>query len=201
MLAEDPLYVWTGLRWFLDVNVIDSDDAADLRRLHDLGWVWLSVTDTAHVEAMQKADTYERLLPHFAPYDIARGVLTLGHSVLGMAVLGGDDDEADARAVYAAVWPHGNYETDGQMVTRAGKNRYRDAMHVATSVRYNGTGFVTRDVGILESAERVAAAFDGFAVLNIADATERSIARARHVRYAASVHGRPDPATIPDWPA
>src|SRR4051794_9476048 len=118
MVAEEPLHVWTALRWFLDVNVIDAADAADLRRLHDLDWVWLSVTDTAHVEAMQKPDTYERLLPYFVPYDIAHGVARLDHSVFDMAVLGGNDDDAHGRAVYAAVWPNNDFEADGQMVTR-----------------------------------------------------------------------------------
>lgn len=198
---EEPLHVWTGVRWFLDVNVIDADAAADLRRLHELDWVWLSVTDTAHMEAMQNPDTYARLLPQLVPYDIAHGVLTLDHSVLGMAVLGGADDEAHARAVYAAMWPAGNYEADGQLVTRTGKNRFRDAMHVATAIRYNGTGFVTEDRGILRAAERIGRAFEGFAVLNITDAIELSTVRAQHVRFAASVRGRPDPATIPDWPA
>jgi hypothetical protein len=197
---EEPLHVWTGLRWFLDVNVIDAAAAADLRRLHQLDWVWLSVTDTAHMEAMQNPETYARLLPQFVPYDIAHGVLTLDHSVLGMAVLGGEADDVHARAVYAAMWPASNYEADGQMVTRTGKNRFRDAMHVATAIRYRGTGFVTQDRGILRAADRIGEAFEGFAVLSISDAIERSIARAKHVRFAASVHGRPDPTTIPDWP-
>lgn len=197
---QEPLYVWTGLRWFLDVNVIDADDAADLRRLHVLDWVWLSVTDTAHLETMQNPDTYARLLPQIAPYDIAHGMFTLDHSVLGMAVLGSEDDETHARAVYAAMWPRGIYEADGKMATRTGKNRFRDAMHVATAIRYHGTGFVTRDEGILKAADRIHELFDGFSVLSISDATQRSIARARHVRIAASVHGKPDPDSIPDWP-
>jgi hypothetical protein len=198
---DEPLYVWTQLRWFLDSNVIDHADAGDLRRLHQLGWVWLSVTDTAHVEARQNPDAYARLLPYFAPYDVAHGVLTLDHSALDMAVLGGDGDEEHARGVYAAVWPNGNYEADGQMVTRTGKNRFRDAMHVATSTREHGTGFITEDRGILEAADRIRDGFDGFAVVDIAEATARSIAQARHVRSAAGVHGKPAPATIPDWPA
>jgi hypothetical protein len=117
-----------------------------------------------------------------------------------LSIIGGVADEQRLRNVFAALWPTNDYEADGQKKTREGRTRFRDAMHVATAIRYSGTGFITEDSGILRAAARIASEFNGFIVLSIADATERSFEEVRRVRRGAEVMGMPEPTSLPDWP-
>ena len=201
MIADEPLHVYTGVRWHLDSNVVDAPEAEDLRRLLELGWVRLSVGDQAHAEPMQNPDVYERLLPLLETFDVALGIAVLDHSVLDMCVLASEADVERFDRVYKALWPNRDQQADGQKPNKEATNRYRDAMHIDTAIRYGATGFVTEDRNVLKAADRVEEAFAGFLIVDIAGATSYSVQRARHVRHAASVHGRPAPATIPAWPA
>jgi hypothetical protein len=118
------------------------------------------------------------------------------------------EDEHHLRDVFAVLWPTNDYESDGQMkrvdgqagINKASRARFRDAMHVATAIRYSGTGFVTEDGNMLKAAPRILSEFKGFTVLSIADATERSFEEVRRVRSGAEVMGRPEPTWLPDWP-
>jgi len=193
---------WTGLNWYIDVHVIDRPAADNLRRLRDAGWIYLSVTDTAHTEtsAAKNEITRQRLADQLLAYPMAMGALVLDHSRLDMSVLGGVADEQRLRNVFAALWATNDYENDGQMKTSTGRTRFRDAMHVATAIRYLGTGFITEDSKILKAAARIGREFNGFIVLSIADATERSFEEVRRVRSGAEIMGRPEPTSLPDWP-
>lgn len=77
MPSTEPLVDWTERHWFLDSNVIDHQQRTDLLRLADLQWVWLSVTDTAHVETSQKPDKHAVLLDHLERFDVSRGTEAL----------------------------------------------------------------------------------------------------------------------------
>jgi hypothetical protein len=193
---------WTGLNWYFDVHVLDDPAADDLRHLRDEGWISLNVTDTVHTEtkAAQDEVTRDRLADQLLDYPIAMGPLVLDHSLLGFSVVGGAADEQHLRNVFAVLWPLNGYEADGQMKTAKGRTRFRDAMHVATAIRYSGTGFITEDSGIREAAVRIASEFNGFLVLSIHDATERSFQEVSRVRRGAEVMGRPEPTSLPDWP-
>lgn len=195
------LHEWTQLRWCLDSNVIDDESADELLCLADLGWVWLSVTDTAHFEASQNPAKHARLLGLLERYDVVLGPFTIGHSSLHMSIIASDDDDERHRTVHRLLWPNADFAADGREDSRTGKNRFRDSMHVSTAIRYVLTGFVTQDTRVLNGAALVAEHFDRFAVVNIADAISRSKTAARRVRVAAAVHGQPDPASIPEWPA
>jgi len=149
---------------------------------------------------MQDPDVYERLLPHLEKYDIALGAWVLGQSRLGMTVLGDEQDEPRFSKVYATVWPSRDRWADGAAEKGRALHCFRDAMHVDNAIKYAATGLVTEDKDLLKADERVRMAFDGFRIVNIAEATRLCVGRARAVRSAAQVHGRPAPATIPDWP-
>ena len=199
-VSDFPLYDWTQLRWFLDSNVIDAEGAVDLRRLGKLGWVWLSVTDVAHTEPAQNPDFYEQLLPDLASFDVALGPMVLNHSRLGWSITGDNEDQQLLESVYLAIWPSGDYMAARETSSKLGRNRFRDAMHIAWAIRYHGTGFVTEDKALLRAASRVAERFDSFRVVGIAAATERSKHAAHRRRRIAAITGKPDPSTIPDWP-
>jgi len=193
---------WTGLNWYIDVHVIDRPAADNLKRLRDLGWIRLSVTDTVIAETSAAKDeaTRDRLADQLLAYPIAMGPVVPGHSLSDISVRGGVVDEERLRRVFALLWPKNDFQDDVQQKTAKARTRFRDAMHVATAIRYSGTGFVTEDRGILEAAARIASAFNGFIVLSIADATERSFAEVRRVRHGAELMGRPEPKSLPDWP-
>jgi hypothetical protein len=123
-----------------------------------------------------------------------------GHSLLGMSVIGGASDEQRLRKAFAVIWPTNNYEDDALMKTNKGRTRFRDAMHVDMGIRYSGTGFITVDTGILEAAPRIASEFNGFTLLSIADATDRSFEGVRRVRHGAELMVKPAPTSLPDWP-
>lgn len=207
-MDQAPLWNNTGQRWVLDSNAFDAETrpgtasaAKELKRLWDLTWVELSVTDTAWAESSQNPDTYMRLHPYLSQYPIWHGPFTIGHSRLGMGLLAADEShEKRLRDVFATVWPNATYDDDAAERSRTGKNRFRDAMHVATSIQYHQTGLITHDRRLLDAAARVHDRYDGFTLATLLDAVERCKARARHVRHAASLHGHPDPARIPDWP-
>lgn len=196
------LWDWTALGWYLDVHVIDDHNASDLLRLGELHWVYLQVTDTAHLEASaaKDPDHRERLRAALAPFPAAMGPLVPDHSLFDMTVLGSDEDADRTAAVYDALWPNNIMADDAEQMTATGRTRYRDALHVATPIRYHGTGFVTEDQGIQRAAVRVAERFAGFRIVSIAAATAEAIAAARRVRATAARAGNPDPTRLHGWP-
>jgi len=198
---DEPLHAYTGLRWHLDSNAVDDARIEPLVRCTELGWIRLSVGDQAHAEPMQKPAVYERLLPYLERFDVMFGTLTLDHSRLDMSVVASEDDARRFELVFATLWPHRDRDADGRGETREGRNRFRDAMHVDTAIRYGASGLVTQDEPMWSADARFIKTFSGFRIVSIAEAFEVTCKRTRHVRYAASNHGRPDPATIPEWPA
>jgi hypothetical protein len=49
----NPINNLTGMLWYIDVHVIDSPGAADLRRMNKEGWIYLQITDTMLTEIGQ----------------------------------------------------------------------------------------------------------------------------------------------------
>ena len=148
-LVSERLHEWTQLRWSIDVHIIDNQSpaACTLRRLNEVGWIYLQQADTLITEISGTADVdkFDRLAEAASPYPVMMGPMILNHSVLNLSVLGGPEDEVRLRAVYATLWPNSSYEVDGANTSAKGRTRFRDAMHVATAVRYGLRGFVTLD--------------------------------------------------------
>ena len=110
------------------------------------------------------------------------GVMVWGHSRLDHAVWGSDQDSAQWDAVWAVLSPRRDRAT-------ASENHVRDAMHVWTSIRYGANAFVTLDgsgkkKGLLDRAQAVSAAFDGFAVMTPVQARDFAcrLLRRRNIR-------------------
>lgn len=191
----------TGYRWHIDVMVIDLPAADRLRRFGALGWVHLGVADTLFTEVLRTKDesTKERLLNALTPYALAMGPLILDHSTLDRSILGSDDDQ-HTQMVYATIWPTNDMQRDAQMVSNNGRARYRDALHVATAIYHGASAFVTEDQGLWKAAPALAAAFDGFAIMSVADATAEATRGARAVRFRAQNAGCAEPPDLPNWP-
>ncbi len=202
LVTVNPMENLTGIYWYIDVHVIDLPAAATLRRMNDEGWIYLQVTDTLITEVTRSEDAAkrERLLDLAADYVIAMGPLVLGHSGVGRSVIGSPEDEARLKQVYALLWPDNDYAADGAMVTGTGRSRFRDAIHVATAIRYGVDGFVTNDPGILARADDIRDAFPQFIIRSVADAEDKAMKRIAVVRRRATLMGRPRPEELPSWP-
>jgi hypothetical protein len=182
----------TGLMLYIDTNVVDSDDAAavDLRRLHQEGWIQLQRTDTVDTElASAPVEKRERLLGLSRPYVESFGPMVLDHSRLGFSVMSSDQDAERIRGVYEIL--HGGAE-------RVRDNDLRDAMHVATAIRYGAFGFVTLDKQLLRRAGAIRQAFASFHILDPAAACAEGMERVHRLRIVNAK--RNAPVTLPAWP-
>lgn len=155
-----------GLLFYVDTNFVDnpSPEAAELRALYQNGWLGLIRTDTVDTELGDKNDPERRaeLLDASAQYPESLGPLVLGHSRLDHAVLGSDEDDERLDRVFRVLFPYGDrHATSGRA-----RRKLRDAMHVATAMRYGADAFVTADHDDLVSkSDDVAAAFNGFRIM------------------------------------
>jgi hypothetical protein len=156
-----------GLRFYIDTNFVTdpSDAATALRTLYNDGWIELIRTDTMDTELRDAKDPAKRsdLLRQSNAYVESFGPLVLGHSRLDFAVLGNDDDGERLAQVYGILFP-GSDRFDASM-GRAGR-KIRDAMHVATAIRYGANGLITLDGrDLLSKSEAIAAAFNDFKIM------------------------------------
>lgn len=149
-----------GRQFVIDSHVVDdaSPEVVALRQYHRDGWINLTKTDVPDTEFLgappQKRD---RLLQLSGEYVEHLGPLVLGHSRLDHAVAGSWKDEAHLRDVFDLLFPGRTWEA-------ARRQDIRDAMNVATSIRYGADGFITNDKALLKAGERIRIAFNGFTI-------------------------------------
>lgn len=160
-----------GIRFYFDTNfVTDHYEAAEkLRRLHEDGWINLWRTDTVDTELRDARDEQKRvgLLEVSAHYVESFGPLILDHSRIGHAVIASDDDAERLDRVYRILFP-GSARDDHS--TGRARRKLRDAMHVATAIRYVASGCITRDdKDLLPKTEAIATEFD-FRIMTPEDA-------------------------------
>jgi len=78
------------------------------------------------------------------------GPAVFGNSRWGAAVFASEEDKDRLDSVFALLFP----DTDRNAIdSTSKKHRLRDAMHIATSIRYGYDVFVTTDTGLLNRAE------------------------------------------------
>ena len=147
-----------------------------LRSLHEEGWIDLSRTDTMDTELTAAPDEIRTgLLESSAEYVEVLGPLVFNHSRLDHAVVGNDDDRDLLERVFGTVHPDVE-------ITAARRQHKRDAMHIATTIRYGLNGFITNDRQLLSRADAVKTAFDGFLILSPGAAlaiSQRQVNKAR----------------------
>jgi hypothetical protein len=180
-----------GLRFYFDTNFVDdaTPAAIELRALHSAGWIGLQRTDTVDTELAGDADGARRtnLLAKSTEFVESFGPLVWDHSRWDSAVWGSDDDSARLNAVYAILFPGSDRAASG---TRRSQRKLRDAMHVATAIRYGADGFITRDHrDLLRKAKQIAAAFDHFQIMLPEDA----LAFVQRVKARWDRHNEPRP--------
>jgi hypothetical protein len=172
----------TGLRFIIDGHVVTDStaEALVLKQLHIDGWIDLELTDVTRTEWLtaqpEKLQELEDLGLNYIEY---YGPQVLGHSRLGSSVLGSPEDEERLKRVFSILFPGTDFET-------ARKQHIRDAMNVATAIRYAVNGFVTCERRLLNKREIIRATFNDFAILSPGRAAE--IAKRMVARYGGR-HG------------
>jgi hypothetical protein len=157
-----------GVILYFDVNFVDCETRAarDLRRYHATGWITLLRCDTLDTELGDTKDGEKRqeLLAASAPYIEALGPAVFGSSRLDHTVFGSDEDDARLDRVYSILFPGSDRRDDS---TNRARRKVRDAMHLATAIRYGGNGFITLDErDLLRKSHEIAKAFNGFQVVS-----------------------------------
>ncbi len=197
------MFAWTGIQWQIDVHVLDREYAATLRRFHVDGWLVLQSSDTTRVEIAghQDADRREQLEDLAWQFPMPMGPFVPGHSKLDFAFLASDEDQNRIRAVYETLWPDNVMEDDATPTSSLGRRRFRDALHVATAIRYGIGAFITCDGRVLAKREMLASLFSGFNVMCVADATVLAFNAVRSVHQLQTLgSGYYAGRNPPSWP-
>jgi hypothetical protein len=189
-LLEGAVHV--VLRLAIDNHMVDADDAdaEQLRWLHDVGWLALSLTDVTRTEwAAASADKRAELEVLAERYSEWLRPSVVGHSRPNSSVLGTSDDlqllERMHELIRGRPWPQGRPQD------------VRDTMNIATSIRYALVGFVTRDEDLLAAAAQIQEAFNGFLILTPNGAlaiAKRQIAKDEELERRRARDGRESPA-------
>jgi hypothetical protein len=152
---------WLGLLFYVDTNFAgDAAPAAvELRELASEGWITIHRTDTLDTELLRDEDPVRRsaLLAESSRYPESLGPFVWDQSRLDSSVIACDEDAERLDSVFRLLFPG----TDRYGTSANAKRKLRDAMHVATTIRYGGTYFVTRDADdILKKREQLMAAYN-----------------------------------------
>lgn len=154
----------TGLVLIIDNHIVDgmTDGERQLKAFHGDGWIDLILTDVTKTEWLDtepsRRATLVELSVNYAEY---YGPMVLGDSRIEASVIGSSQDDDRLRKVFDLLFPGTTME-----VTR--KQNRRDAMNIATAIRYGAHGFVTRDKKLLQVAKvrAIGDAFNSFLVMS-----------------------------------
>jgi predicted nucleic acid-binding protein len=171
----------TGLKFIIDSHIVTDYTPTEMRlkQLHREGWIDLELTDVTRTEwqaaTPEKRQRLEELGAAFSEY---HGPAVLEHSIPGRSVRGSPEDQQRLERVFEILFPQYGYWEAAADDHR--KQDFRDAMNIATAIRYAVDGFVTRDRDLLRKGDLIKAAFNDFRVLSPPQAisiTERAIRR------------------------
>lgn len=118
-------------------------------------------------------DKREALLDQSSQYVEHFGPAIIDESRLGSCVVAGEEDVDRHQRVFRILFPGADPAT-------ATLNHFRDAMHVATAIRYGAKGFVTNERRLLNKDSTIRNAFNNFRILSPSDALalgERLVAK------------------------
>lgn len=135
---------------FVDNSCINSkQEILPLNKLEELHnkKIFLQKTDTFDTEIQGRWNS-TIVSKKSSMYNEARGPFVLGHSRLGHSVLGNQDDAQRIDRILVILFGEKNRNEYGQ-------NEIRDAMHLATSIRYGGDFFITLDNDFLSKSKEI----------------------------------------------
>ena len=136
-----------------DPNDPEQPAIMELLRLRRDGRVEIAKTDTVDTErtdGVPDAMATDRILETAGIIEV-HGAVVLGHSRLDHTVLASDEDDSRIDSVLSVLFP----DSDRHATDRTSMHNLRDAMHIATTIRYGYDVFVTTEVRLLKKAEAI----------------------------------------------
>lgn len=131
---------------FIDTNCINArgNDVAinELEKLYREDKILIEKADTLDTE-LTHGFGYPKGQEKSLDYVESYGPAVIGHSRIGFSMIGDEGDDERLGSILKILWGTRNrsdYST----------NEIRDAMHIATAVRYGGTYFITKEKNILK---------------------------------------------------
>lgn len=130
------------------VNARQSNTALNqLEKLYQEEKILIETTDTFETELLE-GKGYSRGLKKALNYVFSFGPGVVGHSRVGYCIVGSEEDDRRLGRVLEIVF--------GRKLRKDySRNQIRDAMHLATTIRYGGMYFVTQDRSLLEETETI----------------------------------------------
>lgn len=141
-----------------------ADEEGSLEKLIELrreAHVELSKTDTVGVERGMLHPNelaWQRRLESPGLVEV-HGPFIPGHSIQESSVVASPDDITRFERVLQIVHPRASASASPR------KNDVRDAMHIATAIRYGYQGFVTTDDNVLKATSAISIEYGGFRLL------------------------------------
>jgi len=120
----------------------------ELLRLRREGRVEIAKTDTVDTErtdGVPDAKATDRLLETAGIIEL-HGPVVVGHSRWDHAVFASDEDSDRIDGVFAVLFP----DSDRNAMDRTSIHKLRDALHIATAIRYGYDVFVTAETRLLK---------------------------------------------------
>jgi hypothetical protein len=148
MVADTCIWIAWG-----EPNNPEQPAIAELLRLRREGRVEIAKTDTVDTErtdGVSDATATDRILETAGIIEV-HGPAVVGHSRWDHAVIAGDEDGDRIDGIFAALFPNG----DRHGMDRTSMHNLRDAMHIATAVRYGYNVFVTTETRLLKKADAI----------------------------------------------
>lgn len=155
----------------------------ELEVLYDQCRVFLAKTDVVDVELVPERNVMEE--GHFlasVKFLELHGPVVLDHSRLNHSVVVSDEDVQRLDRVREIIGVRVISE-------RAAKHDLRDAMHIATSIRYGYDGFITRDERLLKCHDQFSREF-GFRVMNAQGAVSYITALIERMAHRDELNGK-----------
>lgn len=151
-MKDKPSYI---ISIYLDTNCINArgkDDALNrLEELYRNEKIIIETTDTLETE-LKEGKGYPKGIIKSMRYIFSYGPAVLGHSRVGSCIIGTEEDDRRLRRVLEIFF-------GGKDRPQYSKNEMRDAMHVATAIRYGTNYFVTKDKTLLRGMDQIKAEF------------------------------------------
>lgn len=165
----------------------------------------LGISSNIEIEHLDSTSEGKRrnLEERRALFPVSFAPMILDHSLLGRSVLSSPYDESRLELVHQALWPNSNLNEDRKLTNKRtdGRSRYRDSLLVSDAIRYCASKFVTNDLGVLKSSERIRKTFESFDVISIRAATllaKSHIAKRRKLEQLRPT--KIDGQEFPTWP-
>jgi hypothetical protein len=188
----------------LDTNVIGNSGLQPLRRLFELGWLYLETPDTVEFELSfsRNHEPREDLLHERNSFPMSMGPAVLGHSKLGSSVLGSHLDGERLSEVHKLIWKTQTFQEDALVanVNTAARHRLHDSMIVATTIRYWINTLVSEDRALLAASPKLLTEF-GMRVISIESASSEAFAAVAQVKVRAlKMPDSIEYKNLPEWP-